>query len=355
MDGFLVHSTLPSKALLERHFDEIYKKILVGKKALRVVKGYFRNKMGTLSRRFYNQILPQFSVRIAEGLYLVPFEKALDFQREKNTLLEDYGQYEKELNDFLVHGIIPEGVSKRAEFYPEYTDLIREYIASLSEKEKIELQTPDITSRVRIGLIPLRLDPTLFEEYVEKEARERRSEMMKRVEEEIEDFRNEQVQTAQAEIKKKLMEVNQAAIRALHQLREKGRVDKRTGWSLERKIDALKGTNLFKDPEVARLLDAYRGLAGAIETAEKPEAPKEVAEKPKKVVKALEKVAEAEETKKPGMKEEAKPKDYAPVFQRFAEAMQKRLKTKKEELVPELQEADSELVDALGRLAEAIA
>jgi len=350
VDGVLVQSTLPSKSLLERRFDEVYRDTRVGDKFVSLVRGYFLNRLGVLARKYYCEVLPKFAVRIAEGLYLVPMARLVDFEGEVEKLRGLYEKYERELRDFFLHGKVPEDVSKRAHLHEEYKELVLDYIARLTGEEKVEVEVPSITDRVRIRLFPLRIDPSLWEKHVDESLRRRKAELVRRLEEDLERARREAVQTAQAEIKRRILELNASVVKALSQLKRRGRIHKATGKKLSRMLKEIRESNLFRDPEISRMVEAYEGLTRAIESEAAGE---RVEERPAKFIKEIGKVGEVE-VKTEEKEEMLQVDDYRDVFRELAESVNVKLETKKAEIIPELQEVDREFVEALGKLTEAI-
>ena len=179
----------------------------------------------------------------------------------------------------------------------------------------------------------------------------RERELVKKLEEDLERARREAVQTAQADIKRKLLELNQAIIKALRQLRKKGRIDARMGRKLGRILEGLRGSNLFEDPEVDRLIKAYEGLTEAIERESGKKRPKE---EKVTVIEEIGKAAAIEKPKEEGKEEMQDLDDYADVFKEFADAISIKLKDQSDTMISELQEVDEEFVDALRKLTEAI-
>jgi hypothetical protein len=210
--GFLVVSSLPSKSLLDTHLPEIFRDVRVGHKEIKLVTGYFYNKLGSLSRKFYNEVLAEYAVDAGFG-YIVPFDKAPEFLAEIDKLKKEYEVYEKQLKDFLLHGKIPEELSKhrRAKFDVEYVNLVKEYLATVKQgftedEWRRRVESINIASRVKINLIPFSLDYSIIEEYIDKEARER-------IEREIESIKSDIAQSVKRTIAEKARELINRAIK----------------------------------------------------------------------------------------------------------------------------------------------
>ncbi len=206
VEGFLVLSRLPSPAVLQLRFSEVFKSTPVGKKIIDTVTGYFRNRLKRLAARYYTGILSEHAVKIADGMYLVPTKRAPAFLSEVERLREEYREYEEKLRAFFYHREIPEGVRKSAKIDPEYLDVLEEY---LQEKgmSLSDIEIPAIADRVTIGLIPLRIAPELFENYIEESARKLRDDRLREVAEEVKAVREQMVASVEEEVEKKIVEL----------------------------------------------------------------------------------------------------------------------------------------------------
>ncbi len=197
VNGFLVISRLPSKSLLDTHLPEIFKDTKIGVKQIKLTMGYFYNKLGTLSRKFYNQILPKYAIDAGFG-YIVPKSKVADFLREVDMLKREYEEYEKQLKDFLLHGKVPPEVAenKRAKVYKEYLDIVLEYLRKHGKEEEVrkKIESLDITKRIQIRLLPFAVDMRIVEEFVDDKVK-------KRLEEELASFRKEMANAIRERIK----------------------------------------------------------------------------------------------------------------------------------------------------------
>ena len=169
--GLLVVSSLPSKALLENILPKEFKEKVIGREVIQIVRGYFYNKLGTLSRKFYNEILQKHGVYAGFG-YVIPSHRVHQFIRDVEELREEYEKFEEELRNFVYRGEIPEHLEEKVEkgrvnIDPEYLEVVKEYLA---EHGINEIKVPDIAERVKIRLIPFKIDVGLVEEYLEEKA-----------------------------------------------------------------------------------------------------------------------------------------------------------------------------------------
>lgn len=191
--GFLVLSSLPSKALLDKALPELFKNTRIGTKFVKIVSGYFYNKLGSLSRKFYKYILEKHAVWAGFG-YIVPAHRVQTFINEVEELRKDYEEFEKQLREFLEEGKIPEDISDRAKVDPEYVELVRQY---LKERGIEDIKVPDITERVKIRLVPFSVDMSMVEEYLEEKA-------VKSVQKEIEAVKQEMFENLRKQLEEKM-------------------------------------------------------------------------------------------------------------------------------------------------------
>ena len=194
--GFLVISKLPSKSLLDAHLPEIFKDVKIGKKNIKLVMGYFYNKLGSLRRKFYTYILPDYAIDAGFG-YIIPRDKVPKFLREVDALKREYEVFEKQLKEFLLKGEIPPEIleNKRAKIYKEYLDIVMEYLKKHGAEEDVrrKIESLSIAGRVRINLLPFSIDHSIIEEYVDERVRAR-------VREEVERLTREAVEAARKRI-----------------------------------------------------------------------------------------------------------------------------------------------------------
>jgi len=186
--GFLVVSKLPSKALLDANLPEIFKDIKIGTKQIKLVMGYFYNKLGTLSRKFYCQILPNYAVDAGFG-YIVPKERVPAFLRDVDLFKREYEDFEQQLKDFLLHGKVPPEVeaNKRAKVHREYLNIVTEYLREhgVEKRVKERIESLKIANRVRVNLLPFSIDYSIIQDFVDEKIRERVSREIKEIATEI--------------------------------------------------------------------------------------------------------------------------------------------------------------------------
>jgi len=201
VQGLLVVSSLPSKALLDKILPKEYKQKRIGSEVIQIVRGYFYNKIGVLSRKFYNDILQKHGVWAGFG-YIIPYHRVYQFLRAVEELRGEYKKFEEELRAFLERGEIPEDKREKVEqgrvnIDPEYLEIVREYLAEHGV-EKIEV--PDITNRVKIRLIPFNIDIKMVEEYLEDKA-------VQSVKRELEAVKHEMFESVKEQLDEKISSI----------------------------------------------------------------------------------------------------------------------------------------------------
>jgi len=249
--GFLVLSSLPSKALLDKALPEEFKNTRIGTKFVKVVSGYFYNKLGTLSRKFYNSILEKYAVWAGFG-YIVPAHKVTGFIGDIEELRREYEEFERQLREFLEEGKIPEDISDRAKIEPEYVELVREY---LKEHGVEEINVPKISERVKIRLVPFSVDIGMVEEYLEERA-------VESVRKELEDVKREMVDSVREQLEKQLNSIFERLKRY-----ESVKMSKRAMKKLKEDIESLVKTAEDIGVEIERA-NALKKTIEAIEELE---------------------------------------------------------------------------------------
>jgi len=161
--GFLIVSSLPSKALLEERLPKFLEDIEVGREVIKLTSGYFYNKLGSLSRKFYVYILPKYTISTPFG-YVLPTSQVEAFTKEIEELKEEYRKFEKDLENFLRYGKIPEDLDKRAVIDQRYLEIVRDYL----KQHEREIVVPDIANRVKITLVPFEFSASFALELLKK-------------------------------------------------------------------------------------------------------------------------------------------------------------------------------------------
>ena len=168
-NGAVVKSRLPSKALLMKSLPEVFKNVRLGNKNIAQVTGYFLNKLGSLSTKFYRE-LKEFSIPIPvenSFIYVIPPDRVIDVYQWTQKIKKEYIVYEQQLRDFIQNGTIPNDVKKSARFDTEYIRVVQEYMQLQGISQNIDF--PEISSRVNIRLEEFHLGHELFQMFAEKE------------------------------------------------------------------------------------------------------------------------------------------------------------------------------------------
>jgi hypothetical protein len=213
VSGFLVISSLPSKALLERSLPKFFEDTKIGLEVIRLLQGYFYNRLGVLARKFYNEILPRYTIKTVFG-YVLPPEFLNEFTRKVEALRKEYEGYEQDLRDFLFNGKIPDGCSDKAKFYPEYLEIVKRYL----QTEKIEV--PEIASRVRVDIIPFVISKRIVEAIAGEELQRQTERLISETKREIFESIQREIEEQLKDILQKLREyqtkrINHMTIKAL--------------------------------------------------------------------------------------------------------------------------------------------
>jgi hypothetical protein len=209
--GFMVVHNLPSKSLLSTRLSEIFKEIKIGQKIIKIVTGYFYNRLGVLSRDYY-EVLHKYAVDVGFG-YVVPMDQAPMFLKEIDFLRKRYEIFEQWLKKFLISGEVPPELAKnkRAVVDYEYVKLVKEYLQQhgISEDDWRKIvDSIHIVDRFYVRLIPFSIDYSLLQEYVDEKAKQRVEEEINKLKEEIGKGVKEKIL---AEAKKLLARIEQLA------------------------------------------------------------------------------------------------------------------------------------------------
>ena len=186
--GFMVVHNLPSKSLLTTRLSEIFKETKIGQKIIKIVTGYFYNRLGVLSRDYY-EILHKFAIDVGFG-YIIPMDQAPAFLKEVDFLRRRYEIYEQWLKKFLIGGEVPPELAenKRVVIDYEYVKLVKEYLQqhNISDEDwKKIVDGIHIADRFYVRLIPFSVDYSLLQEYVDEKAKLRVEEEINKLKDEI--------------------------------------------------------------------------------------------------------------------------------------------------------------------------
>ncbi len=169
-NGAVIKSRLPSKTLLMKSLPEVFKNVRLGNKNIAQVTGYFLNKLGSLSTKFYRE-LKEFSIPIPveenSFIYVIPPDRVIDVYQWTQKIRTEYVTYEQQLKDFIQNGTIPNDVKKSARFDTEYIRVVQEYMKLQGLSQNIDF--PEISSRVNIKLEEFHMGHELFQMFAEKE------------------------------------------------------------------------------------------------------------------------------------------------------------------------------------------
>ena len=209
--GFMVVHNLPSKSLLTTRLSEIFKETKIGQKLIKIVNGYFYNRLGVLSRDYY-EVLHKYAVDVGFG-YIVPMDQAPMFLKEIDFLRKRYEIFEQWLKKFLISGEVPPELAenKRAIIDYEYVKLVKEYLRqhNISEEGwKKMIDSIHIADRFYVRLIPFSIDYSMLQEYIDEKAKQRVEEEINKLKEEIGKGVKEKIL---AEAKKLLARIEQLA------------------------------------------------------------------------------------------------------------------------------------------------
>lgn len=223
--AYIVRAHLPSKAILIKRFPEIFKNTRVGERNIKLISGYFINKLGHLSAKFYRKLKEECIEIPVEGksLYVLPPHRAASFYAWVKEFRDEYVRLEEQLRGFITTGRIPEGVRKDAKFEKDYIATVQEYLAK--EGENIRFNVPEIASRVSIAFEEWKPDDALFrvfeaekyaeleekvklkENEIERKAREKEQRLLKELEREVREREREMVKEAYRRVEKKVQGV----------------------------------------------------------------------------------------------------------------------------------------------------
>jgi len=231
--AYVIRAHLPSKAILIKRFPEIFKNTRIGERNIKLISGYFINKLGHLSAKFYRKLREECIEIPVEGksLYVLPPHRAASFYAWVKEFRDEYAKLEEQLRDFITTGRIPEGVRKNAKFEKDYIATVREYLAK--EGENIRFDVPEIASRVSIIFEEWKPGDALFrvfeaekyaeleekvklkEKEIERKAREKERRLLEELEREVREREKKMIKEAYRRVEKKVQEVLKEVERVL--------------------------------------------------------------------------------------------------------------------------------------------
>lgn len=300
--AYAVRAHLPSKAILIKRFPEIFKNTRIGERNIKLISGYFINKLGHLSAKFYRKLKEECIEIPVEGksIYVLPPHRVAGFYEWVKEFREEYTRLEEQLRDFITTGKIPEGVRKDAKFEKDYIATVQEYLAR--EGENISFDVPEIASRVSITFEVWKPGDALFrvfeaEKYAELE------EKVKSKENEIERKAREKEQRLLAELEREIKEREEKMIREAYR-----RVEKKVQKVVKEVEQVLKAAD---KPTARRIAYLKAALEAAENLANSVGADTNELKKAKALISEAEKSMEIKETKKTKTAKRKKKVKYA--------------------------------------------
>jgi hypothetical protein len=213
--GMVVRSTLPSKAVLDRRLPEVFRNHRLGNRQIAQVTGYFRNKLGSLSTKFYKKLTEScivIPVQENSHMYVVPPDKVLEVYDWVQEFKTEYVTYEQQLRAFIQDGEIPRGVKASAKCDAEYLDIVKEYLTQHGLDPRITV--PDIVSRVDIRFEEFHMGDRLFQMFAEMKYEEltmnlsrKELEALEQLEREVATREKELMESARESVRKRVEEV----------------------------------------------------------------------------------------------------------------------------------------------------
>jgi len=181
---FLVAMHLPSEHRISKTLPKYIDEYLAGEEEIRLVRGYFYNKLHRLNEKA-RDTATKYGVRVDPAWYLMNERGMQKFLRDLEELKKEYKEYERALNDFLLHGKLPKIDNDKVKFYPEYTERIRRYL----EENKVEIKPVSVAEGITVNVLPLQLNERTIakvaDERLKIEVRKTVDEIAKKIEEDI--------------------------------------------------------------------------------------------------------------------------------------------------------------------------
>lgn len=240
--GMVVRASLPSKSVLDRRLPEIFKSRRLGNRQIAQVTGYFRNKLGTLTTKFYNYLNREcivVPVQLTERMYIVPPDKVLEVYDWTRAFREEYVEYEEQLRNFVEKGEVPEDARSNAKFDTEYLSVVQEYLARNNLDPDITV--PKIADRVDIRFEEFKMGDQLFQMFAEKKYEEltrnlskKERESLKSLEREVAAREQELMESARESVRERV----QGILQEINDLSE--RIARGAKGPTRRKLDTLR-------------------------------------------------------------------------------------------------------------------
>jgi len=208
--GFLVIHDLPSEGRLDAHLKEVFKGFEIGNKQIKLVTGWFYNRLKSLRRKYYN-ILNEHAVYVGFG-YIIPTFKLRSFIKKIEELKKEYEDYERKLKAFLLEGKIPDDIDERAVIDKEFTKLVKEYLKEQGVDVEHKIKSITIVDGFKVRLIPFSLSYEFIQDFVDEKIRNEVLTQVEKVRRElVENVRREIEEKARAILNKLVKYVEQKA------------------------------------------------------------------------------------------------------------------------------------------------
>lgn len=280
IEGFLLIYSVPSVTLLERTFPLEFKDTVVGKRVTNLVRGYFRNKVTTLRKKWY-KLLDDTTIRIGEQgrmqqMRILTFDKVPEFTKKKDALIEEWKEYDHELERFLLYGEVPKknDNNPRREYNLDYLKEIKEYlrdVMGINPNEMHEfIRPPKFHQHLYLNYIEMSFNTQIFENYLEEKGQKAVDEvdreklrLLEQVKQEVEIQRHAQINQALDDVNERVNEIMKRLSKIIEgelTMRSMNRVKT----EMDKVVDLASSANLYQ--KVAKRLDAIENLKFAYES-----------------------------------------------------------------------------------------
>lgn len=183
VQGVSVDFTLPSESRLKEHHIERDDKTKIDESiTIREAPRRIMNLLKTQRRKFYRELQRNAFV-IGKGaghrnLYIVPLEKVDKFLQLRDEMSGAYREIDGEIRRYF------DGETTDEE--KAYLEQVKRY---LNERGLMMKDCPTVAEHFTVDFLPLRMDPSFFEDYVDEETKKKLADSMAKVKKEIEDTR----------------------------------------------------------------------------------------------------------------------------------------------------------------------